>query len=192
MYAYDTVLTLYWNLESTHFIAWCHITAVHYTNVSYHKVVCTKIILWMFDVIFSLIQILFIYYSTKEAQSYARWKHLRSIGFITVDGACRVSWEENIPIPYSTGSSTFIHFCYFSDSLDFVSGWLLFLLMSILFHFFLMYTWKLLWGNPLRSYSVCLLSCDSSPTCQKCWSVSCISLNCGWWFWLPLDYELSL
>ncbi len=85
----------------------------------------------------------------------------------------------------------FIHFCYFSNSLAFVSGWFMCLLMSILFCLFWTYIWNIQWRWSLYICVLCsLLSCDRSSMCKKCWLCLCTSLHLCWWLGMLLDYEL--
>ncbi len=88
---------------------------------------------------------------------------------------------------------TFFLFCYFSNSLAFVTGWFLCPLMLIMICLFWTYIWNIQWS---WSFYVCLLCgvllYDSNPICKKCWLCLCKLSHACWWFGTPLVYELFL
>ncbi len=95
--------------------------------------------------------------------------------------------EDLFPLP------AFIHCCYFYDSMAFVSGCFLCLLVSILFCLLWIYMWNIQWKWSHYIHELCgWLSCDSSPMCKKYWLCLCTPLHSCWWFGMPLDYGLFL
>ncbi len=58
---------------------------------------------WCLNHLNSLTRVIFMCYFTKEAHDA---KHLRSIGLVTMDTSCWVSWREGITTPNTTGFSS--------------------------------------------------------------------------------------